>query len=93
MLIIWCSFTAIQCFSADPFDNPKPLNRHLRTQSAPATIRMMRQKSATVYRSHPAGSNRRAMSATVGSHRLHSAIPRTLPTLEPVRELATGPMC
>lgn len=53
----------------------------------------MRQKSATVYRSHPGGASRRAMSATVGSHRVQSTIPRTLPKLEPVRELATGPMC
>ena len=65
----------------------------MRTQSAPATIRMMRQKSATVYRSHPGGASRRAMSATVGSHRVQSTIPCTLPKLEPVRELATGPMC
>ena len=32
--------------SADPFDDPKPVNRRMRTMSAPATMRLMRLKSA-----------------------------------------------
>ncbi|XP_064401898.1 sperm microtubule associated protein 1-like [Halichondria panicea] len=61
----------------DPFDDPKPLNRRLRTQSAPATVRLMRLKSASIYRAPPGG--RRAV----------SAIPRAAPQH---RELATGPV-
>ena len=65
----------------DPFDNPKPINRRIRTQSAPATIQLMRQKSASVYRSYPAG--RRIMSAF--PERQGGSL------LEP-RPLATGPV-
>ena len=74
----------------DPFDNPKPVNKRIRTQSAPATIQLMRQKSATAYRSYPAG-GRRFMSAGAvpRSRTVQSAMPRPLET---VQELATGPV-
>ena len=66
----------------DPFDDPKPVNRRLRTQSAPATVRLMRLKSARVYQQPP------------GGRRVLSAMPRTFAesSLPPVtRELAIGP--
>ena len=65
----------------DPFEKPKQLQTmRQRTQSAPATIRLMRQKSASAYRSFP-GRGRRAI----------SAMPR--PTSGHVsRPLATGPI-
>ena len=71
----------INFYDIDPFDDPKPINRRLRTQSAPATMRLMRQKSATVYRQPP------------GGRRIVSAIPRTLESKLSLvtRELATGP--
>ena len=61
--------------------------QHSRIKSAPATMRLMRQKSASVYRSHPAG-GRRAMSAMPrpATGRGHPVI------LPPIRDLATGPM-
>lgn len=67
--------------NTDPFDDPKPINRRLRTQSAPATVRLMRQKSAKVYRQPP------------GGRRVVSAIPQTFKSRLPLvtRELATGP--
>lgn len=71
---------------SDPFENPKPLNHRVRTQSAPATIQLMRQKSASAYRSYPGG--RRYMSAVVSSRRTQLAMPMPL---EPVKELATVP--
>ena len=68
--------------SADPFENPGHLRTfRQRTQSAPATIRLMRQKSASVYRSFPGGRGRRAM----------SAIPRPQSS-QMCRILATGPL-
>jgi hypothetical protein len=67
----------------DPFENPRPLHTfRQRTQSAPATIRLMRQKSASVYRSFPGGRGRRAM----------SAIPRPQSSSQMCRTLATGPV-
>ena len=63
----------------DPFDVPKPINRRLRTQSAPATIQLMRQKSASVYRSYPAG--RQIMSAALPHiHDREIMVPRPLAT-------------
>eukprot|EP00731_Ephydatia_muelleri_P012716 Em0007g26a len=67
----------------DPFDVPKPINRRLRTQSAPATIQLMRQKSASVYRSYPV-QGRRIMSAACPDRQASSAMGP--------RPLATGPI-
>lgn len=77
MLHIPCLLTHFR--DADPFGDPKPINRRLRTQSAPATMKLMRQKSATVYRLPPGG-------------RIASAIPPTVGfKVSVTRELATGP--
>ena len=60
--------------------------QHSRIKSAPATMRLMRQKSASVYRSHPGG-GRRAVSA------MPRVTGRGQPViLPPIRDLATGPM-
>lgn len=65
----------------DPFDNPKQLQRpRQRTQSAPATMRLMRLKSASVYRSHPGGRPMTAMPQI-----------KTGPNIT-TRPLATGPL-
>ena len=67
--------------NADQFDDPKPTNCRLRTQSAPATMKLMRQKSAKVYKQSP------------GGRRVFSAVPQTFNSELPLvtRELAIGP--
>ena len=78
--------------SSDAFENPKPLFRHSRTLSAPATIKLMRQKSATAYQSNPGG--RGYHPTRIPGRQIYSAMPRTTNTvIESGRELATGPMC
>ena len=76
-----CTIVAINLLITDPFDDPKPINRRLRTQSAPATVRLMRLKSARVYKQPP------------GGRRVVSAMPRTMESALPpiTRELAVGP--
>ncbi len=75
---VWVVYHSLSfCFS-DPFDTPKPLVCHNRTQSAPATVRVLRQKSARIYREVPV-IKKRAMTA--------------LPTTSiATRELFTGPV-
>lgn len=64
---------------ADPFDAPNPIYHRLRTQSAPARVQLIRQKSASIYRAPP------------GGRRVMSAMPRP-PSGMGTRELATGPI-
>lgn len=61
------SITAIHdlVYIADPFEKmvmAKPPTRRIRTQSAPATMKMFRLKSAKIYRENPV-LNKRVMSA------------------------------
>lgn len=78
----------------DPFENPKPINRRMlrSTQSAPATMKLFREKSATAYRSSPAP----GLVKPAGKRKAMSAMPTLTPvpeistTLTPVPEIATN---
>lgn len=79
--------------SLEPFENPRPLQpvpHRPRTLSAPASIRLMRQKSASTYRTHPGG----GPMGVVSPRKVQSAMPRAslLPPLKQTRQLATGPI-